>query len=518
MEKKSSQGSSFSNFSQSSTKSETSIFFSPSQEKKDIDAICEIIDLPVMDTVKSKSSSTNLTLQIVTSIIKKIENVSNCRILENLGADFLQDAGDFLEIMRNLQNRFEKTDNNGKKLEILALLPKKWSFREISKNFECSHYLYRKLNQFDRNLGKLMILQSISCLIIKWLSFYLIENICSHKRKQYLRIPEDTRKAISDYYRDETNCYTCPGQKECISTVDEDGNKVHKQKLLLSYTVNELYNNFLADFKDKLEILPKFSYFASLKPKECIVAGDPGSHSICICDEHENVRLRLLALNKAIKYKEILSQSFCDLENRNCMLHACKSCPGLPKIEEIINDYLKDDNKKITYNFWEEEGSRARLETYTTDAKIFKENLCHDIFQLSIHHFISAEQKNYLNFCKKFIGEETCIIIMDFSENYSFQIQRSVQAFYYNNSQATVHPFIIYYKKPKKTQGGEEEVENDSELEHVCFCVISDTKDHVAYSIHAFTEALMSVIKREFPWIKKIIYFSDGAPQQYKNK
>ena len=96
---------------------------------------------------------------------------------------------------------------------------------------------------------------------------------------------------------------------------------------------------------------------------------------------------------------------------------------------------------------------------------------------------------------------------MDFSENYSFIIQKSVQAFYYNNSQATVHPFCIYYK-----------TKESKDIQNLNFCIISDCKDHYAYKVNAFTAKLMTIIKEEFKWIKKIIYFSDGAPQQYKNK
>ncbi|XP_044596186.1 uncharacterized protein LOC123273063 [Cotesia glomerata] len=50
------------------------------------------------------------------------------------------------------------------------------------------------------------------------------------------------------------------------------------------------------------------------------------------------------------------------------------------------------------------------------------------------------------------------------------------------------------------------------------FCVISDTTDHVADTVHAFQEKLMKIIKEEYPWIKNVIYFSDGAPTKYKNK
>ena len=33
----------------------------------------------------------------------------------------------------------------------------------------------------------------------------------------------------------------------------------------------------------------------------------------------------------------------------------------------------------------------------------------------------------------------------DFAENYSFVIQDAVQGFHWNNTQATIHPFVAYY-------------------------------------------------------------------------
>ena len=35
----------------------------------------------------------------------------------------------------------------------------------------------------------------------------------------------------------------------------------------------------------------------------------------------------------------------------------------------------------------------------------------------------------------------------DFSENYSFVLQDATQSFHWNNSQATIHPFVAYYMK-----------------------------------------------------------------------
>ena len=36
-------------------------------------------------------------------------------------------------------------------------------------------------------------------------------------------------------------------------------------------------------------------------------------------------------------------------------------------------------------------------------------------------------------------------VIADFSENYSFVLQDEAQGFHWNNSQATLHPFVVYY-------------------------------------------------------------------------
>ena len=35
----------------------------------------------------------------------------------------------------------------------------------------------------------------------------------------------------------------------------------------------------------------------------------------------------------------------------------------------------------------------------------------------------------------------------DFSENYSFVLQDAAKSFHWNNSQATIHPFVAYYMK-----------------------------------------------------------------------
>lgn len=318
--------------------------------------------------------------------------------------------------------------------------------------------------------------------------------------------------SIKEYILDSRNSYICPGKKQNIIKKSRDATGLLTeeivQKRLLLYTLRDLYSNFLNDYKGD-DVMPKFSHFASLVPDEIIYAGDPGSHNICVCIEHENIRLKLAALNKNINYRDLIAAAVCDTDSIACMLHQCNKCPNILAIEIFFENFdIFWDRPAITFKSWDtKKDTRASLISVTEETQKFKETLLKEVWNLTEHHFIAQTQKNYLNDSKNNLDNDACIVLMDFSENYSFIIQNSIQAFYYNNNQATIHPFVIYFKKT-----------DDNLLHEKSFCVISNTKDHWAHTIHAFEDTFLSVIKAEYSWIKKIRYFSDGAPAQYKNK
>ena len=96
---------------------------------------------------------------------------------------------------------------------------------------------------------------------------------------------------------------------------------------------------------------------------------------------------------------------------------------------------------------------------------------------------------------------------MDFAEKYAYICQDSTQGFYFNNTSATVHPIVMYYKNSES-----------NELNLSSFCVISNCSKQTAYTVNIFQEVFLNKIKQDYQWIKKVIYFTDGAPTQYKNK
>ena len=101
------------------------------------------------------------------------------------------------------------------------------------------------------------------------------------------------------------------------------------------------------------------------------------------------------------------------------------------------------------------------------------------------------------------------LVTADFSENYSFILQDAAQGFHWNNSQATLHPFVAYTYV------------DSEEIHHVSYKVISDCLHHDTVAVHLFQRSYIVLLKELLPaglHPKKIIYFSDGAAPRYKNR
>src|SRR5207248_4208795 len=91
-------------------------------------------------------------------------------------------------------------------------------------------------------------------------------------------------------------------------------------------------------------------------------------------------------------------------------------------------------------------------------------------------------------------------------ENYSFIVQDAVQGFHWENSQATLHPFVVYYK----------ELDNE-EVQSSSLCIISDCLRHDTIAVHVFLRESIEYLKGLIGEINHIHYFSDGSAAQYKN-
>jgi len=214
-------------------------------------------------------------------------------------------------------------------------------------------------------------------------------------------------------------------------------------------------------------------------------------------------------------YKELMQKLVCSTESRECMLHRCSNCPGIDQLrtflEGLFDSADNDSDDIVAYKQWTHDG-QSKLQSVTETVSDFINTLCSRADKVTDHHFTAKAQSTYLRQLKESLVPGTAIVLLDFAENYSFVCQDAVQGFHWETSQATLHPFVIYYRKPKP-----DSQPDCTGISCESMCIISDDREHVTGTVHAFIEIMMQFLKEMIPDLNKVIYFSDGAAAQYKN-
>lgn len=87
-----------------------------------------------------------------------------------------------------------------------------------------------------------------------------------------------------------------------------------------------------------------------------------------------------------------------------------------------------------------------------------------------------------------------------------YLLKDAVQGWHWANAQCTIHPFVIYYK------------DENSVLLHQSLLIIAESLRHNYKAVYQYQQKLIAFLKEQFTVINKIMFFSDGAASQYKNK
>lgn len=147
------------------------------------------------------------------------------------------------------------------------------------------------------------------------------------------------------------------------------------------------------------------------------------------------------------------------------------------------------------------------MKTITESKEEFISSFVEKLQKLLFHDFVAAQQAQYFKDSKLALKEGDFVVTLDFSENYAFVVQEAVQGFHWNNNQATVHPMVVYFWNRETAK-----------VDHLSYVGISDCLEHDTIAVFMFQRKLIEFLKEKFEVVTKIKYFSDGAPQQYKNK
>ena len=393
---------------------------------------------------------------------------------------------DGTEMIQQLKEKLWETNRRSEQVQVLTVLPKSWTVKKIQQEFGVSEYLAQQSKKLVEERG--------------------ILSLPGPSRRPSLS-PE-TFTTVCNFYESDEISRVMPGKKDFVS-VKKEGKREHFQKRLVLSDLKQVYREFKEKFPNyKIG----FSKFAELRPKHCVLAGASGTHSVCVCTIHQNVKLMSLVQEMQIPelptYHHCLGKTMCNPPHPRCYLGECDACPKIEILkEDLLNHFDEIDVEQIVYKQWVST-DRSTLETFCSPIEEFADTFCKKIELLRPHSFIASEQASFYANCKTTLKMGEFLVTVDFSENYSFILQDAAQGFHWNNSSATLHPFVAYYL-------------DSEELRHLSYVVISDCLHHDTVAVHLFQRSFITFLKQFLPARLhpcKIIYFSDGAAPQYKNR
>ena len=334
------------------------------------------------------------------------------------------------------------------------------------------------------------------------------------------RIPEEIITKVKQFYESDEVSRQMPGKKDSVSML-VNGEKQQVQKRLILLTQ---YEAFLL-FKEKNpEIKMGFSKFAEARPKNVVLPGAAGTHNVCVCTYHQNVKLMIsnsqIATKKEfkkivgattgncyegeIKYRHLVAQITCSPPREECWLSSCKQCEDTTAMErKLVSIFAELDIDEVSYKQWVST-DRTELSSFTESSTEFVESLMAKLQVLKLHMFIHDMQTKHFYAVKGNLTEGEVLTVGDFSENYSFVIQDAAQGVHWSNSSCTLHPWICYY-------------EEDDTVKTFSVLFISDCLEHNTVAVYAFQKVLIKLLKERVNLVA-VQYFSDGCSKQYKNK
>lgn len=396
------------------------------------------------------------------------------------------------EVINQLKEKFNTTTDKSVRMQILTTLPKSWTLKTIETEFGVSNFTARKAKKLLHEKGVMS----------------------SPDPKPGRTLDPATVALVKDFYQNDEVSRQMPGKKDFVS-VKKYGKRVHVQKYLILSTLREAYVLFKERYPDQKI---GFTKFCELRPKHCVLPGSSGTHTVCVCTIHQNAKLMMAQCKipeltngeLPIKtYKDVTSNIICKTPTCKCYFANCVNCPGSDDLKARFEEAFELNSiENVSFKQWMQIDNKCVLETVTKPTEEFVDYLFQSLPKLLRHSFIATQQSSYLRHLKENLPQNQCIVLCDFAENYAFVLQDAAQGFHWNNAQATIHPFVIYYMD-----------EESKKLAYLSLVIISDCMTHDTVAVHLFQRLMIDFLKQNLPHKpEKLHYFSDGAASQYKNK
>lgn len=215
-----------------------------------------------------------------------------------------------------------------------------------------------------------------------------------------------------------------PGKKD-FKTIMVGNKRTAVQKRLLLVDLRELYSSYKEIHPDKKV---GFSTFCKLRPKNVILMGASGTYAVCVCTQHENVKMMLEAIdiknvpvdNPMKDYRDCLKMIMCKNPLTKCHLHKCDECPGVQSFYDKIYNHLENSNiSHVEYLMWTAT-DRSTLLNLVITTEDFVDELCERLTALKTHSYVAKAQSAFINKRKENLKDHEMLIMFDYSENYKY--------------------------------------------------------------------------------------------------
>lgn len=91
------------------------------------------------------------------------------------------------------------------------------------------------------------------------------------------------------------------------------------------------------------------------------------------------------------------------------------------------------------------------------------------------------------------MDDTSCIVLLDFAENYHYVVQDKIQSYHWNKEQCTIHPVVLYHK------------DEQNELHCIAHpCVLSGDLEHDTNCVHELLRLTCIYNKQSMPKVTLI--------------
>lgn len=305
---------------------------------------------------------------------------------------------------------------------------------------------------------------------------------------------------LAFFVRDDVS-WQAPGRRDTVVCI-QDGIKTKVQKRYMLFNLHEAHSLFHLEFpQHRLSA----TSFQELRPPY-VLLNSAMSQRTCVCVYHANVDLLLKALDKHLDWtigcdlRSFTTAMVCDEESESCMTGMCRQCE--PFFHVKVDQCIKTINSTITWTQWTTDNKRVSKKDFTGTVEECVKVLAGKLPAFLVHVFVKRQQSRYFEQLKLSVDECTILVQLDYSENFSMIEQDEIQSAHFSKKQLSLFTAHAWCRNSSSRS----------------FVFVSSHVEHNKYSIHAALEHLLCALQRSEDKMQEIVFFSDGAASQFKQR